>query len=41
MVLVRNLSTHKYGGWYISIENGIENWGEAVINMLKGEAWIG
>lgn len=35
-VLVRNLDTHKYGGWYLSMKRAIQIWGWDVVEMLKG-----
>lgn len=34
-ILVRNLTTHQYGGWLVSIEDAIKRWGTEVVNRIK------
>jgi len=36
-VLVRNLGTHKHGGWLLPSKDAISIWGSDVIRMLKME----
>ena len=35
-VLVRNLDTHQYGGWLLSVKDVERMWGKDVVDMLRG-----
>ena len=36
-VLMRNLSTHQYGGVWVYAKSAVEQWGENLVNFLKVE----